>query len=371
MTVEEITKELVEVRREFGDLRAEVASAKSIEDIVKYLLYFWLSLSAILGLVGWKQISDVDTTIANAVTKQFPRDSEQFRQYASLIDETKKLHKDFEDLTKTYKERVDDLKYADVVASDFDIEGQVVTLVLESNDHSNLIDQEWRTKAIGVLGKLRTSLATKAFPADFIFNAAQVCRQLNQFQLAEEMTGAAFAKDPWAPIKALKLSSEVANKTGPARLAAFGELMKMVENLDYEASPHIVLAEAWNAAETSRNYGPLLDAIDRNLHRPGSPQVPSYLYTIRAQALLRRSRPGDLESARDSLAKGRMLFVAESPLSQWNEEFARDYVKLSRQVNESRDVVLEQATEESGSEGAQQLEMLKRLLESVRPDDTL
>ena len=66
-----------------------------------------------------------------------------------------------------------------------------------------------------------------------------------------------------------------------------------------------------------------------------------------------------------------MLFVAESPLSQWNEEFARDYVKLSRQVNESRDVVLEQATEESGSEGAQQLEMLKRLLESVRPDDTL
>lgn len=362
MDNEEVVKELFAVRKELADVKAETASRKPIEEIVKYLLYFWLSLSVLLGLLGWKQISDVGATISNEVSKQLPRDSEQYRKYETLIADTKKLTSDFEKLTKQYKERVDDLKYAEVVASDFDIEGQMQIVLQESNNPLNVSDAKWRTKAITVLTKLKSAITTKYFPADQVFNAAQVCRQLKQYQLAEELTAAAFSKDPTPPIKALKLASLASNKTGAERAAAFGELMKMVEGLDPQHSPHIVLAEAWNAAESARLYDPLLAAIEKYVSKQQSIEPPpSYTYIIKAQALLRRSKPGDMALAKAALNKGREAFLLESPMSQWNENFVDHYRWLLNEASSNRVASLEEGSDAPGR--GEQLELLKRLLE--------
>lgn len=351
------------LRAELIEVKAAQASRAPLEDLVKYLLYFWLSLSVVLGFVGWKQISDMDASISNEVSRQFPRDGEKYLEYQKLIEDTKTLYRDFEVLTKQYKERVDDLKLAEVAASDFDLEGQVEIILRESNVPSKVSNKEWRAKAITVLSKLKDFLASKPVPADFIFNAAQVCRQLNQFQLAEELTTAAYLKDPVPAIKALKLSSEVANKTGDDRARAFTDLMVMVEDLGYESSPHIVLAEAWNAAERSRNYGPLLDALDKHVVKYKKSGVPSYVFAIKAQALLRRSRPGDLELAKIALRQGYETYISESPQSQWNDSFVREYTELSRKTSEDREKELLSV---SNGERESEIETLMNIIENGR-----
>lgn len=365
MTIEEISAGLAQVRTELIEIKATQSSRVAIEDLVKYLLYFWLSLSVVLGLIGWKQISDLDSSISNAVTKQFPKDSENYKQYETLISNTKDLYRQFEDLTKDYKERVDDLKMAELASIDFDLEGQVINIVIGSNTPSNIFNKEWRTRAISVLSMLRDALATRTFPAVFIFNAAQVCRQLSQFQLSEELTAAAFARDASPPIRALKLASEVANKTGPDQEKAYNELMGMVKELDVEDSPQIVLAEAWNAAESSRNYGPLLEAIDHFVKSGNSLGVPSYTHLLKAQVLLRRSNPGDKTLAKEALDEGRSLFLSESPQSQWNESFSQEYAKLVKSAVEDREQALSSNGQDINESTSQPLGRILELLQQL------
>lgn len=348
---------LDDLATELWELRAEVASRRPVEQIVKYLLYFWLTLSILLGFFGWKQLSALDEQVKRAVASQFPEDSENYKNYKNLLAETEQLYESFETLTSAYRERVEDLKYADVVASDFDIEGQIMNVVFESEDPSNILDSAWRTRAITVLNKFSEALENKGFPATFVFNAAQVCRQLRQFQLAEEMTNAAFEKDPSAPIQALKLASEVANKTGPERDLAYSALVDMVAHLDYQSSPQIVLAEAWNAAEGIRSYEPLVKAIEELAASTKKERVPSYAYLIQAQAMLRIGYPGVREDALPVIEKGYAVYQQESSLSQWNESFATEYARVLAVATEQREL-----SEVEGPDVEQQLDFLRELL---------
>jgi hypothetical protein len=362
--IDDVAQKLEALREDLGALRAETAARKPVEDIVKYLLYFWLSLSAILGLFGWKQLSDIEGSISNEVTRQLPKDSEKYRNYETLITDTKKLYADFESLTKNYKTRVDELKYADILSSDFDMEGQINNIIVESDEEGKLQDNAWRAKAISTIQKFQKFVGSKAVPADLVFNVAQVCRQLKALQLAQEMTTAAFSKDPSPAIQALKLSSEVANSTGKERDVAFAGLMDMVRSLDSQSDPQIVLAEAWNAAENRRKYDPLIGAIDEYVaaHRKSGESIPSYVFAIKAQALLRRSFPRDVELARQALKEGRELFAVESPLAQWHSSFVRDFRKLSAAIDTSNEPQL--SGRGAGRESLASEQLLKMLLEA-------
>lgn len=325
------------LEKEIWALKAEQAESRPVGEVVKYLLYFWLTLSVVLGIFGWTQVSDIDSKIDAAVLRQFPEDSRYFKDYVTLIKQTKGLYEDFERLTQEYKARVADLRYADLVAEDFDIEGQVIKMVIESDIPGRVLDERWRVRAISTLTRLKEAIADRAFPADFVFNAAQVARQLHQFQLAEEMTLAAYQRDASPPIRALKLSSEASNSTGEKQSEAFEELIRMVRELDYQDSPHIVLGEAWNASENVKNYIPLLNALDTLLSSEGD--KPSYAFAMKAQVLLRLSRAGDLERAAETLAQGYAKFTAESSQSQWNDSFVREYSKLKASIDEERIIV--------------------------------
>ena len=338
MEAEDIAKKLTELNNEILDLKLAAASSKPVDDIVRYLLYFWLTISVVLGIFGWNQLSDIDDKIDIAITKQLPKDSNMYRDYETLIADTKKLHENLLELTKDYEKKVDYLKYADIVDPDLDVYGQLQNIILQSNEQRNLLNEDWRTRAIATLRRFKSVITKTSVDAALVFNAAQVARQLTQPQLAVDLTKTAHEKNPSPPIRALKLSSEVNNTTGDTQFTAYSQLLEMVRNLDVEHSPHIVIGEAWNAAEDTRMYSLLLDAVDDLIRNERQNYVPSCVYSLKARILLRRSLPGDKEAAEQVLQEGYTLFQSESSRSQWNQAFKRDYRIVVAVLNEDRSI---------------------------------
>jgi hypothetical protein len=317
------SEQVDKLREQLTTLEAKVAEVKPVQDIVRMLLYFWAAVSIVLGLFGWKQFSDIEAMVSKQVQLVLPSDKAKYAEYEKLINETKRLYTDFESLTATYKERVKDLEYAATVSKDFDIEGQVLQVIQDSDTDGKTQDPAWRTKAIFVISTFRDNIKTKGFSADLIFNVAQVCRQLRQYQLARELTAAAHATDPSPPIRAMYLASKVANTTGRERTDAFTDLMSMVVELPSN-SPQIVLSEAWNAAEDQRLYDRFQQALAELMARRGEKKdplnyVPSYAYLIKAQTHLRQGEPGSRDAARRLLQDAAMRLAKESPEAQWYE----------------------------------------------------
>jgi hypothetical protein len=318
-------------------LAEEVASQKTVGELIKYLVYFWAAISAALGLFGWSKFSDIDKIIEQEVQLQLPRDKQEFARFSEMATDAQRLRDQYKQLAKDYEESVAALQLAKTVGVNFDIEGKLVALIEESTKRKSieadgdldtvegtLLEPKWRKEAIATLSAFKDSLTKKSYPADFIFNVTQVCRRLDQFELAEQLTKAAYEKDPTPPVKALYFSSRVQSSTGQERSEAFRQLMEMVEQLPAN-SPEIVIAEAWNAAEGQRRHAELIAAIDKLISRRKAP--PSYALVIKAQALLRQSNPGALASASKSLDAAKDLLAEESAMSSWFESTLREYMQ--------------------------------------------
>lgn len=355
----DMSKRIESLTESVGDLRTELAAQRPVAELIRYLVYFWAAISLVLGFLGWTQLSDLDNVVEQKVKLQFPKSSAQYTDYEKLISETSALYSRFEDLTAQYKERVDDLKRAEQMTALFDIEGQVMALLLDAERRQNaqkheqtdggdapsetLLDPSWRRKAILIVTAFQKSLGEKNYPADFIFNVAQLCRMLQQFELAEKLTKAAHSQDSSPPIRAMYLASRVQTSTGEEREQAFTDLLEMVTDLS-DDSPHIVLAEAWNASESQRRYTELVTALDKliqdrsaeNAPRP----VPSYAYVIKAQAVLRRSYPGCIGEAEACLESVDRLLRQESTMSQWADSAMREGVEVRTTLITSRELSL-------------------------------
>ena len=339
----DVEKKLTEISKDILDLKLNVAASKPVGDIAKYLIYFWFSISIFLGFLGWKELTDLDDKINNevnaAISSKFAKDETQYMEYEKLIENTKNLYEEFENLTEEYKQRVGDLEHDIIAKPHFDIAGKIDALIDETQQPDVTDDEKWRMNAIVTLQNLKNAMTEENFtaPADFVFNAAQLARTLKQFRLAEDMTQIAFKKDPSSPNRALKLSSQIANSIGTEREKALSELFGMVRDLDIENSPHIVLSEAWNASERTRGYEPLLSAIEDLIGNNKKRHIPSYVYAIKANIFLRRSWSGDIEHARQALESGYMIFQSESPLSQWNDGFMQEYLHLAHVLRKADD----------------------------------
>lgn len=321
-------------------LAEDMAAQKTVGELIKYLVYFWAAISAVLGLFGWSKFSDLDKIVESHVIAQLPKEKQEFGRYRDLVMEAETLNKKYKELAKSYEESVAALVHAKTAGAEFDIEGKLTVMIREAkarrnNTHSDdedaaeistqtegtLLDPKWRKDSIATVMLFRDILAKKKFPADFIFNVTQTTRALNQFQLAEELTKAAFAKDPTPPIRALYLSSRVKNSTGAEREKAFQDLLAMVLDLPRN-SPEIVLAEAWNAAEEQRRYADYIAVLDRLIEK--QPDAPSYVHVIRATSILRQSLPGSVAQAEAGFTKALGLLSAESAHSSWFESTLRE-----------------------------------------------
>ena len=345
MEPNEMHSELTKLDDRVNKLAEDVAAQKTIGELIKYLVYFWAAISAALGLFGWSKFSDIDKSIEQQVQLQLPRDKQDFAKFREMVGEAEVLHKNYEQLARDYEQSVEALKLAKTVGVDFDIEGKVLALMVDStkikqaskanieDEATELFDPKWRKDAIATVTIFKDSLAKKTYPADFIFNVTQICKRLDQFQLAEQLTKAAFDKDPSPPIKALYYSSLVKNSSGKHRDDAFRNLMSMVASLE-ENSPEIIIAEAWNAAEDQRRYTELVDSIDKLYAKNKTP--PSYVFIIKAQALLRQSKPGSIQGAEQALSTALSLLKNETALSSWFKSTLREYSEITQVIQKTK-----------------------------------
>lgn len=336
---ESVTTRLESIEGELQEMKISAAERRPVEDLLKIFIYFLVALSVVVGLFGLRQFSDLRDLVAAEVQLQFPRDQQNYLEYERMIAAARDLDRDFQDLFGKYSVALENFSELDRVKDDFDIEGKVLRVIEESDARSSdggpgVMDEEWRLGAISILHLLADAQETRSFDSDFIFNAAQAASRLQQSELANELMTKAYEKRPGdEPIRAGMLSGIVNLGTEEEVEQAFGELMDMVAELT-DNSPHIVLSEAWNAAEERRRYFELVGAIDRMLARESGPK-PSQAYLLKAQALLRASRPDAVASAKSAMEEGLAVLKTESTFSLWFETSLKTLAQLDESFGRS------------------------------------
>jgi hypothetical protein len=310
-------------------LEIEMAERRPVDKLIQLFIYLLAALSIVVGIFGFKQFSDIGAVIATEVRTQFPRDQQRFLDYKKLIEDTAVLSTKHQELFGKYEAALKTFAHLDKVTDDFDLEGKVMRVmeVAEDGNKDILNDEQWRLQAVATLRLLAEAQKKRNFRSDFIFNAAQTASRLQQNALAYDLMQVAFTKRPNdAPIQAGRLSAIVEIGDEKEVKDAFAALMNMVVNLDAN-SPHIVLSEAWNAAEHLRRYDVLVAAVDRFVQSKDRVVKPSYAYFIKAYALTRASRPGDLAAAKLTMEEGLAILTVESPNAVWYEASLREYAK--------------------------------------------
>lgn len=320
---------LVTTEERVQKLELELAERRPVERQIQLFIYFLAALSIIVGVFGFKQFSDIGGVIAAEVKMQYPRDQQRFLEYKRLIDETSALNAKHQELFGKYETALKSFAHLDKVSDDFDLEGKVLRIIEAADDARRdiLSDEQWRLQAVATLRLLAEAQKKRNFQSDFVFNAAQTAGRLQQHSLAFDLMEVAYTKRPNdAPIQAGRLSAIVSIGAEKEVKDAFSSLMNMVANLDAN-SPHIVLSEAWNAAEHLRRYDALVEAVDRLLKSDDRLVKPSYAYFVKAYALTRASRPGDIALAKTTADDGLKVLSTESPNAVWYEASLRQYGK--------------------------------------------
>lgn len=329
------------VEERLHKIEIEVAERRPVDKLIQLFIYLLAALSIVVGLFGFKQFSDIDAVISSEVKMQFPKDQQKFLDYKKLIEDTSVLGAKHTELFGKYEAALKTFAHLDKVTDDFDLEGKVSRLMdeVDEGDETTTKDEKWRLQAVATLRLLAEAQKKRSFRSDFIFNAAQTASRLQQSALAFELMQVAHTKRPNdAPIQAGRLSAIVEIGDEKEVKDAFAGLMSMVANLDAN-SPHIVLSEAWNAAEHLRRYDALVSAVDRLIQSKERLVKPSYAYFIKAYALTRASRPGDMEAARVTVEEGLSLLENESPNAVWHEASQREYVKCLKVFAEAKQSV--------------------------------
>jgi hypothetical protein len=324
--------ELEKLRETITKTREELAELKPITAVTNTVFYFVAAISALLGFFGWRKFSDLDALVGEQVKLQLPRSQREYAEFEEITKNAEELHKKLLQITADYERALSNLKYVDVLGSDFDIEGKVAVAAAESSkrrkqfvaadgeqEGQSLYEPAWRSSVIALLTTIPDVIKKRNLDGDFLFNIAQLCRRMEQTEIAQQVTLAAFERLPSASNRALMLSSIV--KSGDAKAApeAFLELLEMVRNLTQD-QPHIVMAEAWNAAVDLAGFRRLIDAIDSLLDaKKDDPDVfaPSYVHAIRARCLLTESKPGCITEALSTLASAKNALKSESAAARW------------------------------------------------------
>lgn len=329
-----VAKEVEELRKDLGKTREDLAELKPVSNLSQTVLLFVAGISTLLGIFGWRKFSDLDSLVGEQVKLQLPRSSREYSEFEEMAKSAEEISKKLQEITKDYELALTNLKYLDVLRDDFDIEGKLYILSKESTDRKlksvnnqagtfsgTLYETSWRTAAIATISRLPEIIKKKNLDGSMLFNAAQICRRLEQHEIAQQLTITAHDKDPSDANRALMLSSIVKGEIGKGADDAFGKLMEMIRNLSRD-SPHIVLAEAWNAAVDQTRFGDLVKAISeleaRRAHDPNT-FVPSYAYVIQVQAILHHSGPSALAEAVAALQKARMTLGDETSQASWFE----------------------------------------------------
>ena len=350
----------------------EVAERRHYEKVVKLLGAAAVVAGLLLGAVGFDSISDIEDNLQAVVDRTVMN---HIADTEVTLEDIKEKRVEVEGMIadlneakmrwKSIKGAIEELGSYD--AND-DFAGILRDFLRDYLDEEGSERDKWITKNRGratnlllqVIEHIEQStneedVAMQITPDD-LFNVAVISRVLGRADLRRKLVDAAYEADKTAATRALYLESRAGTNAED-----FEELVGMVENLEF-AHPHIVVAEAWNAAENRRDYSKLIAAVDQLLKKHDQDKgtfLPSYVIAVKGEAHLRRGLPQDLEQAVVAYAGATRRLQLETPNSQWAGEtlmsvlegsemlrrFGADMTELDRAISSSRITQLKLAYE--------------------------
>jgi hypothetical protein len=324
--------DLDKLREALSKTREELAELKPIAAVTSTIFYFVAGISALLGFFGWRKFSDLDALVGEQVKLQLPRSQREYAEFEELTKNAEELHKKLLVITADYDKALSNLSNVDLLGPEFDIEGKIAIAVAESTKRrqklvhddedtstESMYEPVWRSSVIALLTRVPDIIKKKNLDGDLLFNIAQLCRRMEQQGIAEQVTRAAFERLPSAANRALMLSSIVKNGESKAAPKAFEELLGMVEGLTRD-QPHIVMAEAWNAAVDLAGFGQLVQSINKLIAKKGADKnvfLPSYALAIKARCVLSESKENCISEASSVLADSKSVLKRESISARW------------------------------------------------------
>ena len=284
--------------------------------------------------------SDLDITIDNSIALFFGRDEAKREIYEQNLERIHVLIQDLDEAEKRWqaiKPAIDGLEGYD---PDADLMGDYLALDLELGQ-----PKASRAQQVGLVKRVAEHLKNAKqdpdllvqFSAAEIFNIVQIARRLRRPDLEQQLVTAAYEADSTLSGQALLLQHRARHGAAAEREKAFNQVMQMVTQLTMD-SPHIVIAEAWNAAEELRRYSDLINALDRQIvahEEDSSILLPSYVYAVRGNAYQRRGLPGDIPLALESYKGAIERLSLEGTFTQWSEATIRDTVQGAQSLYQS------------------------------------
>ena len=355
--------EVLSLADRFRQIELEVAERRKYEKVVNLLGAAAIFVGVILGFVGFERISNIDNKLKNMVDEAVIT---HIVESKVTLQETKKKGEEMDELIMQLKEaknRWIEIEPAIEQLGEYDANADFAGIFLDFlHEYQALTEFEkerWlsenRGKATNIVLQVTEHIEQSAMADDVamqitpedVFNIAVVSRVLGRADLKRKLADAAYQVEKTAATEALYYQSRAAIDEG-----AFESLVDMVEDLKID-SPHIVMAEAWNAAEDRRDYSRLITAIDRLLKKHGDNNdifLPSYAIAVKAEAHLRRGLPRDMDHAVTAYATAVGRLQLESPNSQWAEHtlgsildgvpgllsFGADMTQLDEAISSSR-----------------------------------
>ncbi|MEL6467522.1 MAG: hypothetical protein AAFQ58_21365 [Pseudomonadota bacterium] len=331
--MEKVEQELKQLNSDLNGLTNRVAELAPVNELIKYLLFFWAAISAVLGLFGWQKISDIDEDVREKVRQEvvlfLPESERDFEQFSENVAASKSLKDDWEGLISTFRSSAKYQEFIQAANADFDLPGRLNRLLLRS-DVDIATDEDFRTEAIATLELIKQKAATGEFPSDFLFNAIQFARRIENYRLATEIAEQAISLDPKPITEAISQSLITASSSGAAADQAFARLMEIVNQEVLSPEAHLILAEAWNAAERLRRHEELIRELDRTFTATlaDGQSVPAYYYAIAATLTLRIGGQNSKERAEDFIDAGLRELEGQTRL-------ALGYLQAQRELAEA------------------------------------
>jgi hypothetical protein len=314
-------RDLEELKAQVDIISIEHAARQPIENLVRILMYFLVGISIFLGLFGVTQFSDIENKLEEKVALQFAKDESKVLAYKNAVDDLREAHAAYMELTSDYDDALRNLGYLRDVDDTIDIEPTVHRL---SNEEDNYAADpslpgfdSWRLEALTTLEVFLQTSQERNFDPDLLFNASQMAARLKNRHLSLLLIKEANRRRPLdTSIQAAVYSGLIDSGTPDEVEKSYKELMGLVPQVVRSITPHILLAEAWNAAVDLGRFADYLQVLE-SIDQRADDHVPSVLYAMKARVLLQVPNPDNLEKVRQAISQAKQQLAAETVSNLW------------------------------------------------------
>ena len=287
--------------------------------------------------------AELDTTIDDKIALFFDRNEAKSKVYEQNGDDMRRLIDVLAQAEDRWTEIKPALEGLESYDPDADLKGDFIAIIEADQERDFGGNDPARAEQVGIVLRISNHLRSAEEDPDFalqftpddIFNAAQIARGLQRPDLENELVNAAYVLDSSSQsTRALFLQLQARYGPIEERNMRYSELTELLNNLTMD-SPHIVIAEAWNAAEGMRRYTELISALDQRISavkENPSFLLPSHAFAIKGIAHQRRGLPGELQIALESYIQAIDRLAMEGTHTQWAEATMHDTLQGVHQL---------------------------------------